>query len=70
MNKNLPDVFVQNDEATATVSTAEISRQGGGTDVSLIFRVYFRWGTSCSVYTIKGVVAIFQRRKSERVNWK
>ena len=61
----LLDLFVQNDQATAAVSFAEIPRQRGGADVSLIFRVYFRRGTSGSEYTVKRLVAIFQRRKSE-----
>ena len=61
----LLNLFVQDDQTTAAVSIADVPRLRGGTDVDLLLFVYFSRGTSGSEYTVKRLVAIFQRRKSE-----
>ena len=63
MNKNLPDVFVQNDKATATVSTAEISRQGGGTDMSPILSVYLWSIAGGRTDVVKCFITLFKIEK-------
>ena len=63
----VPDFFVQSDQSTAAVSVADISCNGGGTDVDLVLRVYLGRGTTWSPNVVKGFVAVFQRGKSREI---
>ena len=63
----VPDLFVQGDQSTAAVSVADISCNGGGTDVDLVIRVYLGRGTTWSPKFVKGFVAVFQRGKSREI---
>ena len=63
---HLPDLFVQDDQSTATVSTAEISSERGGTDVDISLLLYLRDGIFADSRTdvVKCFETFFQREKS------
>ena len=63
----VPDFFVQSDQSTAAVSVADISCNGGGTDVDLVIRVYLGRDSTWSPKFVKGFVAVFQRGKSREI---